>query len=83
MEKAKPNPSGANQHTKGEVRSTNGTEPHTLYEMGISKKQSSNWQRRAAVLPAGRCLGWSWMDGSTTAKKASRPDGGMGRAIIP
>jgi hypothetical protein len=51
MEKAKPNPDGANQYTKGkEVRSENSTEPKTLAELGISKKQSSDWKKLAAVL---------------------------------
>jgi hypothetical protein len=50
MDKAKPNPAGANQYTKGkEVRSQNATEPKTLADLGITKQQSADWQKPPPV----------------------------------
>lgn len=63
---AKAKPSGSNQHMKKEEVSLSTTPPKRLDEMGISRDQSSQWQRLAEVPRATRRCG-ELLDGAAGA----------------
>jgi hypothetical protein len=69
-EMAKPNPTGANQHTRGEVRSVRPTEPKTLGELGITKEQSVPIRLRqtSTTYRAARDLIWRQQCAMTSQK---------------
>jgi hypothetical protein len=61
--------SGSNQHKK-ELRSTNGTAPPTLSDLGIGKKESSDAQALAALKAERPELHERVRRGETTVSKA-------------